>query len=184
MMIVDSIDVTIWTVGHSTLPIEDFLHLLAPHQIELVADVRRFPASRRHPQYNQDQLEHSLERAGVGYAPFSDLGGRREPRPDSSNTAWRNASFRGYADYMETAAFKTAVSRLATSASLARVAIMCAEGLWWRCHRSLIADYFTAAAARVFHIMPDGKTIPHPLTAAATVGNGHLSYAGDPTLGI
>jgi uncharacterized protein (DUF488 family) len=146
--------------------------------------VRRFPASRRHPQYNREQLERSLAEAGVKYASFQELGGRREPRADSTNTAWRNASFRGYADYMETAAFETAVDRLLTTARSARVAVMCAEAVWWRCHRSLIADYLTASGTQVLHIGAGGRVTQHSLTAPASLVDGRLSYDGDPTLGL
>jgi uncharacterized protein (DUF488 family) len=175
---------TIWTVGHSTLPIEDFVDLLASQRIEVVADVRRFPASRRHPQYNREQLERSLVEAGVRYASFQDLGGRREPRADSTNSAWRNASFRGYADYMETAPFATALNRLVTMPRSARVAVMCAEALWWRCHRSLIADYLTAAGTQVLHIGAGGRVTQHALKAPARLVDGRLAYPGEPTLGL
>jgi len=175
---------TIWTVGHSTLPIDEFVHLLASQRIEVVADVRRFPASRRHPQYNREQLQRTLAEGGVKYASFQDLGGRREARPDSTNTAWRNASFRGYADYMETPAFAAAIDRLRTIARRSRVAVMCAEAVWWRCHRSLIADYLTASGTHVLHIGSGGKVAEHALKAPASMVDGHLSYAGDPTLGL
>lgn len=180
----DDNPLTVWTVGHSTLPIEDFVHLLASQRIDVVADVRRFPASRRHPQFNRDQMERSLAEAGVRYASFQELGGRRDARPDSDNTGWRNASFRGYADYMETSAFEAGVDRLKEIARGARVAVMCAEALWWRCHRSLIADYFTTSGARVLHIGGDGKVTQHELRPPAKIVNGRLAYPGEPTLGL
>ena len=184
MTTADDDTLTIWTVGHSTLPIEDFIDLLASQRIDVVADVRRFPASRRHPQYNREQLERSLAEAGVKYASFQDLGGRREPRVDSTNSAWRNASFRGYADYMETPAFETAINRLVTAARGRRVAVMCAEAVWWRCHRSLIADYLTAAGTQILHIGAGGRVTQHALRAPARLVDGRLSYPGEPTLGL
>jgi uncharacterized protein (DUF488 family) len=176
--------VTIWTVGHSTLPLQAFEELLRAHGIQAVADVRRFPMSRRHPQFNHDALARSLDEAGVRYLPFQDLGGRRAPRPDTPNTAWRNPSFRGYADYMETEPFLMAMDRLATAASRFRTAVMCAEALWWRCHRALIADFVRASGAQALHIMSDGTALIHPYTAAANLVEGRLSYAGEPTLGL
>jgi uncharacterized protein (DUF488 family) len=183
-MVLSSDAVTIWTIGHSTLAIQEFLTLLDAHGIGVVADVRRFPMSRRHPQYNQDALTAALAGEGVRYESFQELGGRRTPRPASPNTAWRNASFRGYADYMETAAFQTAVGRLMTLAAADRTAIMCAEALWWRCHRALIADCLRASGSVVLHVTPAGTAIEHPFTAAAHVIDGKLSYVGDLTLGL
>src|SRR5580698_5069158 len=144
--------VTLWTIGHSTHPLDEFLALLARHEIEAVADVRRFPGSRRLPQFNHDALAAALGARDIRYEPFPELGGRRTPRPDSTNLAWRNASFRGYADYMETAEFQGAIARLLPIARARRTTVMCAEALWWRCHRSLIADYTKAAGHTVLHI--------------------------------
>jgi uncharacterized protein (DUF488 family) len=174
--------VTIWTVGHSTMPLQQFLDVLKGPAIEVLADVRRFPASRRHPQYNHHALATSVSDARIRYESFVDLGGRRTPRPDSTNTAWRNAAFRGYADYMETPVFRDAAARLVAIASGARTAVMCAESLWWRCHRALIADYLSASGVRVLHIASTGQVSVHPLTAAARLVEGRLSYAGEPTL--
>jgi uncharacterized protein (DUF488 family) len=167
---------TIWTIGHSTRPLQEFLDLLQAAQIESLADVRRYPASRRHPQFNAPILAEALARMGVRYRAYTELGGRRTPRPGSSNTRWRNASFRGYADYMETAAFQEAFSRLSAEAGEARTAIMCAEAPWWRCHRSLIADALKVRGIEVLHIMAQGKVVPHPYTLAATVVDGKLYY--------
>jgi uncharacterized protein (DUF488 family) len=166
----------IWTIGHSNAGIDTLLTRLRAHGITLVADVRRFPASRRHPQFGQAALQASLEAAGIGYLHLSDLGGRRTPRPDSPNSAWRNAAFRGYADHMETAAFGAAITTLVNRARTERTAIMCAELLWWQCHRSLIADYLKAAGHEVLHITADGVT-EHPFTSAARIVEGQLSYA-------
>ena len=126
----------IWTVGHSTRTIEEFTRLLKAFDIRRLADVRRFPGSRRYPQYNKAALCDSLAAAGIEYFHFPELGGRRKPKPDSPNTAWRNESFRGYADHMETPEFHEAIARLAAVASEPTV-LMCAEVLWWRCHRAL-----------------------------------------------
>src|SRR5882672_9207452 len=122
--------IRIWTIGHSTLPSDDFVALLAGREIELLADVRRFPSSRRHPQFNRESLTASLEATDLGYLHFPELGGRREPRPDSENTGWREAGFRGYADYMQTAEFGAGIVRLLKAASSRRCAIMCAEKAW------------------------------------------------------
>ena len=133
---------TLWTIGHSTHPIEEFLGLLHTHGITRIADVRRFPGSRKYPQFNPEALLRSLTSSGIGYTPMPELGGRRRARADSPHHAWRNASFRGYADYMDTPGFAAAAERLARLARADRVAVMCAEAVWWRCHRSMIADYF------------------------------------------
>lgn len=176
--------VTVWTIGHSTGPIEDFLPRLAAHGITALADVRRFPGSRRHPQYGRDALDAALTRCSIEYASFIDLGGRRVPRPDSPNTAWRSASFRGYADFLETADGRAGLARLLALARTRPTVVMCAEGLWWRCHRALIADHYRAGGHSVLHIGPDGATTPHPYTSAARIVDGRLSYAGEPSLGL
>jgi uncharacterized protein (DUF488 family) len=133
---------TLWTVGHSTHPIDEFLDILHTQGVTRIADVRRFPGSRKYPQFNPDALQQALTEAGIGYTPMPDLGGRRRPRANSPHSAWRNEAFRGYADYMDTPQFASAAQRLAEIARDDRVAAMCAEGVWWRCHRSMIADYF------------------------------------------
>lgn len=176
--------VTVWTIGHSTLAIEEFIPLLTANGISILADVRRFPGSRRHPQFGADALSSALGESGLRYEAFPDLGGRRDPRPDSVNLAWRNASFRGYADYMETAEFRAAIERLLAMASAQRVAVMCAEAVWWRCHRGLIADYLKAAGHEVLHIGGSGAAAPHPYTPAARIVDGRLSYAGELRLDI
>jgi uncharacterized protein (DUF488 family) len=176
--------VTVWTIGHSTLPIEEFIPLLTGNRIEVLADVRRFPGSRRHPQFGAGALGAALGDAGIRYEAFPDLGGRRDPRPDSVNLAWRNASFRGYADYMETAEFRAAIGRLLAMADTQRAAVMCAEAVWWRCHRGLIADYLKASGHEVLHIGGGGATAPHPYTPAARIVDGRLSYEGELRLDI
>jgi uncharacterized protein (DUF488 family) len=167
----------IWTIGHSTRTIEDFLALLHEADIEALADVRRFPGSRRLPHFGRDALSASLARAGMDYVPFPELGGRRRPRADSPNTAWRHAAFRGYADYMMTDAFRVGIARLLDLARQKRTAVMCAEALWWQCHRGLIADDLKVAGHDVLHILGSGKIEPHPFTSAARIVNGALSYA-------
>jgi uncharacterized protein (DUF488 family) len=168
---------TLWAIGHSTRPIEDFIAVLKAHDIESLADVRQFPGSRRYPQFGKDALAKSLTDAVISYTHFPDLGGRRRPQPNSPNSAWRNEAFRGYADYMMTPPFTTAVERLLKLACQKRTAIMCAELLWWRCHRSLISDYLKAHGHRVLHIMDTKNPQEHPFTSAARLINGKLTYS-------
>lgn len=167
---------TLWTIGHSTHPIAEFIALLQAQGITRLVDVRRFPGSRRNPQFNPAELERSLAAAGIAYTPLPELGGRRPARPDSPHTAWRNEAFRGYADYMDTPEFAVAAERLAALAREDRVAIMCAEGVWWRCHRSMIADDFKAHGWTVLHILGAGEPREHPYTAVAKVVEGELRY--------
>ena len=168
----------IWTVGHSTRSAEEFVQILLAHEIEVLVDVRTYPGSRRYPQFNRDTLRESLSEVAIYYRHEPRLGGRRTPRPDSHNTTWRNAQFRGYADHMETDDFKNGVRELLELASHARVAVMCAEAVWWRCHRSLISDYLKAAGHEVIHILDEKKTEEHPFTSAARIVDGKLSYRG------
>ena len=170
---------TVWTIGHSTHSAEDFLGILRAHGIEAIADVRRFPGSRRHPHFGRDALRALLAAAGIEYHEFPDLGGRRTPRPDSRNSAWRNAAFRGYADYMETTEFIAAMQRLERLAAARRTAILCAEALWWHCHRALISDYLKARSATVLHIADAHRAAPHPFTTAARLVGGRLSYGAE-----
>jgi uncharacterized protein (DUF488 family) len=168
----------IWTIGHSTRNIDDFISLLQDNGIKLLADVRSWPGSKRYPHFNKDTLAESLNVHGIRYEHFPELGGKRKPRPDSRNTAWRNASFRGYADYMETEQFHQGVEHLLDLAGEAgSAAIMCAEAVWWRCHRSLISDYLKSRGVEVVHILDRNKTEPHPFTSAARIAAGRLSYA-------
>jgi uncharacterized protein (DUF488 family) len=167
---------TVWTVGHSTRPLPDFLGVLAGYRIELVADVRRFPGSRRQPQYQQPTLESALHRAGLGYIWLPDLGGRRQPFSDTPNTTWRHPAFRGYADHMASEEFATGLVELLTLAFGLRTTVMCAEILWWRCHRRMIADVLVSLGARVIHIR-DAKTAEtHRLRTPAHLVRGVLSY--------
>jgi len=170
----------IWTIGHSTREIDIFLSLLNENGIKVVADVRMFPGSKRYPQFGREALAKSLVEHGIRYEHFPELGGRRKTKPDSRNTAWRNESFRGYADYMETEDFQKGIARLLDLADQSEpIAIMCAEAVWWRCHRSLISDYLKARGVEVIHILDKKKTEPHPFTAAAKIVNGELSYTPD-----
>ena len=169
---------TIWTVGHSTRSGEEFTQILLAHGVQVLVDVRTFPGSRRYPQFNRAALAEQLRSVGIDYRHEPRLGGRRSPRADSHNTAWRNAQFRGYADHMETDEFKNGVRELLEVASNARVAVMCAEAVWWRCHRSLLADYLKAEGHEVVHILDAKKTEEHPFTSAARLVNGRLSYRG------
>jgi len=170
--------VTVWTVGHSTRSAEEFGHMLVAHGIKVLVDVRMFPGSRRYPQFNRTALGESLASLGIEYKHEPRLGGRRTPRADSHNTAWRNASFRAYADHMEGEEFQKGIEELLELARDARVAVMCAEAVWWRCHRSLISDYLKAAGHTVIHILSETKTEEHPFTSAARIVDGNLSYRG------
>ena len=169
---------TVWTVGHSTRSAEEFGRILLAHDIKVLVDVRSFPGSRRYPQFNRTALAESLNAIGIEYRHEPRLGGRRTPRADSHNTAWKNASFRAYADHMESEEFRKGVKDLLELAATARTAVMCAESLWWRCHRSLISDYLKAAGHTVIHILDQNKSEEHPFTAAARIVDGELSYRG------
>ena len=167
----------IWTIGHSTHPLEKFIEMLQSFQIERVVDVRRYPGSKRYPQFNKEALSISLPDYGISYLPMPDLGGRRKVHPDSQNTAWRLASFQGYADYMETDAFKEALERLEHLGSQQRVAYMCSEAVWWSCHRSLISDALKHRGWTVTHIMEIGKGQEHPYTSPARIVDDRLVYS-------
>ena len=173
----------IWTIGHSTRGIDEFISLLKENQIKLLVDVRAFPGSKRYPQFNKEALAESLNAHGIRYEHFPELGGKRKSTQDSRNTAWRNASFRAYADYMETEQFQKGIARLLDVAEKeGPTAIMCAEAVWWRCHRSLIADYLKARGVEVLHILGANKVEPHPYTSAARIVNSELSYMADDAL--
>jgi uncharacterized protein (DUF488 family) len=167
---------TIWTIGHSTRSFEEFLEMLHSFSIKLIADVRSYPGSRRFPQFNKEALEVSLPQDSIQYAHLKNLGGRRKANPDSKNTGWRHAAFRGYADYMETNAFKDGIIELANRALGQRTAYMCSEALWWRCHRSMISDYLRLQGWNVMHIMGIGKAEPHSYTEPARIVEGKLNY--------
>jgi uncharacterized protein (DUF488 family) len=167
---------TVFTVGHSTLPIERFLTVLAAYGIEQLADVRTVPRSRRNPQFGADALRKSLEAVGIVYLPFGELGGLRKPRPDSPNSGWRNESFRGYADYMQTDEFAKGLERLIDLAAQRRTAIMCAEAVPWRCHRSLVADALTARGIGAVEILSETSYRDHALTPFAQVSGTAVTY--------
>ncbi len=173
----------IWTIGHSTRTIDEFVSLLKVNEIKLLGDVRAWPGSTRYPHFNKDALSESLSAHEIRYEHFPELGGKRRSRPDSRNTAWRNASFRGYADHMETEEFKKGIERLLHVAENAGpTVIMCAEAVWWRCHRSLVADYLKARGVEVLHVLGANKVDPHPYTPAARIVNGKLSYEAESLL--
>ena len=166
----------IWTIGHSTRTIEEFIAMLKSFSIKTLVDVRSLPGSNKFPQFNQEELKKSLEKEKIKYKYMKSLGGRRKTSPESNNTIWKNKSFRGYADYMETAEFKKALQELKTIALKVNTAMMCAEAVWWRCHRSMIADALKAENWEVFHIMDVEKSTEHPYTQPAKIKGGHLFY--------
>ncbi len=170
--------VTIWTIGHSTRSFDEFLPLLTANRIEFLADVRHFPTSQRAPWAKKTVLASELSGGGIEYEHLEALGGFRKPAPNSVNTGWRNAGFRGYADYMATAEFATAVERLIARAAAKRTAIMCAEAIPWKCHRSLLSDSLLTRGVRVIHILSGGKTQEHRLTPFARVDGVQVTYAG------
>ena len=164
------------TVGHSTRPVDALIEMLKAHGITRLIDVRTIPKSRYNPQYNREALERSLRDAGIGYEHMKALGGLRHPRKDSPNMGWRNESFRGYADYMQTSEFESALNTLAEAAAHEPLAIMCAEAVPWRCHRMLISDALTARGYRVEHIMSATKSDPHTMTSFARVEGTAVTY--------
>jgi len=166
----------LWTIGHSTRDLDEFLALLQEHQIRALADVRQFPGSRRHPHFGGKSLAESLAHERIEYSHFPELGGHRRAKPDSQTLAWRNEAFRGYADYVETSAFHDGIARLLEIAKGKRTAIMCAEAVWWRCHRALISDFLKAEGHEVVHILAAGKSEPHPFTSVARIVEGRLFY--------
>ena len=166
----------VWTVGHSTHTIEQMVSSLTSFSISLLIDVRSFPGSRRFPQFNRENLNTSLPTAGIRYSHMPELGGRRRPARESTNVAWRNASFRGYADYMETSYFKNGIEKLEELASRFRTVYMCSEAVWWRCHRALISDYLKSIGVGVTHILDASRSEPHPYTSVARIVDGKLFY--------
>jgi uncharacterized protein (DUF488 family) len=166
----------VYTVGHSTRPIEEFLALLRAHGVQRIVDVRTIPKSRRNPQFGQESLRASLTAAGIRYTHMPELGGLRRARPDSPNAGWRNASFRGYADYMQTPEFAQALEALAALAADDRVAVMCAEAVPWRCHRRLLADALIVRGDRVEHMMGKAHRRTHELTPWAKVDGTAITY--------
>ena len=172
----------VMTIGHSRHTAEEFIRLLKAHGVEQVVDVRTVPRSQRNPQFNRDALPAALRAAKIGYVHLPQLGGLRRPKADSRNTAWRNASFRGYADYMQTPEFDVGLEALIDCAGKKRVAIMCAEAVPWRCHRSLIADALLARGIPSEHIMTERRRDRHKLTPWARVRGERVTYPGEPPL--
>lgn len=166
----------IWTVGHSTRTLAELFDLLTAHAIAVLVDVRSFPGSRRYPHFNKERLAVSVPAAGIEYVHLRDLGGRRKGNKDSRNTAWRHPAFRSYADYMETGSFTQGIDQLERVARAARACFLCSEAVWWRCHRSMIADHLKARAWRVRHIMGTGVAAEHAYTQPAKIRDGQLTY--------
>ena len=169
---------TIWTIGHSTRSLEELVELLRAYEIEVIADIRSFPGSRRYPHFAREALTESLPAHGIGYQWIPKLGGRRRVQKDSPNTAWRNASFQAYADYLTTAEFAEGLAELLPLAAGQRTAMMCAEVVWWRCHRSIVSDVLKLRGIEVIHIIDAKHTTVHPYTSPAHIADGKLSYAG------
>lgn len=169
----------LYTIGHSTHRLDDFLAMVASFGIKTVADIRRFPGSRKFPQFDKENLERTLLDHGIKYIHLDNLGGRRKADKNSKNTRWRNASFRAYADYMDTEAFDTGIKELTKIATESPTAIMCAEAVWWRCHRSLVADYLKVKGWCVRHILDANKVKEHPFTSPARVVGDRLIYTDD-----
>lgn len=170
---------TVYTIGHSTREEDEFLELLRAHGIRTLVDVRRFPGSRRYPQFGQDTMRDWLSDAGIGYTHEPELGGRRKPDPNSPNTAWRNAGFRAYADHMNSLEFEEAIARVLDLARAAPTAVMCAEAVPWRCHRRLIADALVANGHEVRHILSANRLDTHALHESARIVDGRLIYPAD-----
>ena len=168
---------TIYTIGHSTHTLVDFLAMLQSFDIKILADIRRLPGSRKFPQFDQQNLKIAVEKVGINYVYLADLGGRRKANKDTKNTRWNNPSFRGYADYMETEKFKNAVTELEQIALNQKTAMMCSEALWWRCHRSMVSDYLKAKNWQVLHIMSLAKSQHHKYTAPAIIIGNSVIYA-------
>jgi uncharacterized protein (DUF488 family) len=173
-MVEDSIP--IFTIGYSTHPIDSFIELIKAHEIEMVIDIRTIPKSRYAPDYNEEALKSFLKKAKIGYRHLKELGGLRHATKDSINTGWINASFRGFADYMQTKEFQKGLEKLEKLASKKRCALMCAEGVPWRCHRSLVADALTLKKYKVFHIQSRKTAKLHALTAFLKVKKGQITY--------
>ena len=164
------------TIGHSTRPIDEFIAMLAGHRVQHLLDIRTVPRSRHNPQFNRDTLPKSLQAAGIAYAHLAGLGGFRPTSPESPNAGWRNASFRGYADYMQTPEFGRQLDRVIALAGDERIALMCAEAVPWRCHRSLVADALLVRGAEVEEIVSATKRAPHRLTPFARVRGNSITY--------
>lgn len=175
----------IYTIGHSTHTAVAFLDLLRSHGVAQLADVRTVPRSKRHPHFSREALDAALAQAGIRYRHFPELGGLRKPAPASVNTGWRHPGFRGYADHMQTAAFSRGVDALLEFSRAAedfppaaRTAVMCAEAVWWQCHRRLLADALLARGIEVWHVLPPAEPKPHELSEFARVADERVTYPG------
>jgi uncharacterized protein (DUF488 family) len=166
----------IWTIGHSTRSLKEFLDLLKTHHIKMLVDIRSFPGSRRFPHFNKENLLLSLHDSGVHYRHMPGLGGRRKPNKDSPNIAWRHPSFRGYADYMQTEEFREQINVLQDIGRTMHTVYMCSEAPWWKCHRALVSDFLKVKGWEVLHIMERGKLTEHPFTRPARTQQGELFY--------
>src|SRR5690606_40956426 len=171
----------VYTVGHSTHTLEVFISMLQSFGIKALVDIRRFPGSRKFPDFNKDTLAAAMQSAGVVYTHLETLGGRRKVQQNSKNDRWRNTSFRAYADYMETEDFTTAMAELEALALKQPTAYMCSEAVWWRCHRALVSDYLKAKGWTVLHIMAEGKAQEHPYTSPARVVGDQVYYSDEPS---
>jgi uncharacterized protein (DUF488 family) len=167
------------TIGHSTRPLDEFISMLEGHSITRLVDIRTVPRSARNPQYNRESLPRDLAKAGIQYEHLAALGGLRKPRPNSVNTGWKNESFRGYADYMQTAEFASAIDLLIDEAKHENICVMCAEAVPWRCHRSLVSDALLGRDIRAIHIMSAKTAQPHKLTSFARVQGKRVTYPAE-----
>ncbi|MGQ0828535.1 MAG: DUF488 domain-containing protein [Bacteroidota bacterium] len=172
-------DKIIFTIGHSTRTLQEFINLLKSFNIKLLADIRSYPGSKRFPHFNKESLQKELPKLDIAYQHFPALGGRRKTSKDSKNTAWKNSAFRGYADYMETDDFKNAIAELEKVAVKQTTAYMCSEAIWWSCHRSLVSDHLKNKNWKVMHIMGENKSQEHPYTSPAKIVKGKLSYTDE-----
>jgi uncharacterized protein (DUF488 family) len=166
----------IWTIGHSTHSLDEFITMLKSFEIKCVVDIRSFPGSHRYPQFNKEALEITLPQNNLGYIHIKNLGGRRKVNSNSKNTSWRHPAFRGYADFMETETFREGIKELEEIACSQHAAYMCSEAVWWRCHRSMVSDYLKVTGWKVMHITGVAKAEEHPYTQPARVVAGKLSY--------
>lgn len=170
---------TIYTIGHSTHSLVEFLDMLHSFDIKMLVDIRSLPGSRKFPQFNKESLAITVEEAGIHYMHLAELGGRRKVKKDSKNNRWRNDSFKGYADYMETVDFENAIVKLEQIALEQTTAYMCSEAVWWRCHRSMVSDYLKAKNWTVLHIMAIGKVQEHHYTEPARIVDGNVVYTDE-----
>ena len=167
---------TIWTIGHSTHSLDEFVAMLHSFNIECVVDIRSYPGSRKFPHFNKEALKVSLPQNNIQFTHLKKLGGRRKVNPNSKYTSWHNAAFRGYADYMETDSFAEGIRELTKISLQQKTAYMCSEAVWWRCHRSMVSDYLKADGWNVQHIMQIGKSNEHPYTQPARIVDSELTY--------